>query len=80
MIILLPFALILALFGYDDYSDEQYVAPKPEEPTSYKNKLNDVIFTELIRFDTESLMLRTDVNVRILIPHKELDKHYVKKV
>jgi len=46
--------------------------------STYKNNKNNVIFTELIRYETESVMLRTDINVRLLIPHNELDKHYTK--
>ena len=80
MIALIPFAFIMSLFGYDDYSDEQYVAPKKQDQTLYINKNNNVEFIEITRYDMESVMLRTDVNVRMLIPHKELDKHYVKKV
>jgi hypothetical protein len=46
----------------------------------YRNKNNNVLFEELIRFDNESVMLRTDINIRLLIPHKELEKHYEKVV
>lgn len=80
MIALIPFAFIMALFGYDDYSDEQYVVPKKEDPTLYINKTNDVEFIEITRYDTESVMLRTDINTRLLIKHTELEKSYTKKV
>lgn len=52
---------------------------KPQK-TYYKNKNNNVLFEELVRFDNESVMLRTDINIRLLIPHKELEKHYEKVI
>lgn len=52
---------------------------KPQK-VYYKNKNNNVLFEELVRFDDESVMLRTDINIRLLIPHKELKKHYEKVV
>lgn len=51
---------------------------KESRLNQYKNNKNNVIFTELVRYETESVMLRTDINIRMLIPHIELDKHYTK--
>lgn len=44
----------------------------------YLNKTNNVIFEEIMRYETESVMMRTDVNIRLMIPHTELDKRYEK--
>lgn len=40
------------------------------------NKRNNVTFTEITRYDTESVVLRDDVGVRLLVPHAELEKYY----
>lgn len=78
------FLATIAVFCYardfDSYNEEVERVRDTNSTNIYINKLNDVEFIEITRYDMESVMLRTDVNVRMLIPHKELDKHYVKKV
>jgi hypothetical protein len=71
MLILLPFAFLFCSFMRTFQTEK-------DSPVSYKNNKNNVIFTELVRYETESVMLRTDISVRLLIPHGELDKHYTK--
>jgi hypothetical protein len=72
--------LVFVIFwGYYNIKDLGYKhCPIQVVTNQYKNNKNNVIFTELIRYETESVMLRTDINVRLLIPHVELDKHYTK--
>lgn len=40
------------------------------------NKHSGATFTEITRYENESVVLREDVGVRLLVPHTELEKHY----
>jgi hypothetical protein len=42
----------------------------------FKNKINGVIFDEIMDLGNESLMMRTDIGIRRLIPKRELEKNY----
>lgn len=44
----------------------------------YKSKFSGVVFQELKRYETESVMLRTDLNMKLLVPHKELEKNFTR--
>lgn len=44
--------------------------------TVYKNKTNQATYLLLQEFEKESLVLREDVNTRMLIPKEELAKRY----
>ena len=74
LVVFFPVINVLAFWHLDKIMNEETTSLV----INYKNNKNNVIFTELVRYETESVMLRTDINVRMLIPHIELDKHYTK--
>lgn len=75
-LIILVFVIFWGYYHTKDIGYTHY--PVQVVINQYKNNKNNVIFTELVRYETESVMLRTDINIRMLIPHVELDKHYTK--
>lgn len=69
---LIVFGATLVGFMYGS----QQPAKDVSQQRKLRNKRNGVTFIELTRYDTESVILRTDSNVRILVPHIELEKHF----
>jgi len=75
---------LLTLEAQDEIDFPTHFASKTIESIDYSknarylNKANNVIFEEITRYDTESVMMRTDINVCMMIQHTELDKQFEK--